>query len=132
MIEESKRVPLGVKIISGFYFFEALIALIIGIFIILDIVLYSGNILALLIFSLLGLGTALFLFVLGIMLWKGKSWARIIIIILSILSMGSIIRNNLTMNSTIFLVLVISLVLHAIIVGYLLFSKKVKVAFSKN
>jgi hypothetical protein len=132
----SSKIPVEVKVISVLYYVLAVLSLIFGILFLVGagaIGEYTQQIPALAV-----LGTGLFI-VLGIIviafavldffigrgLWKGKNWARIIAIIIAILGFISAL---LSLVDGQFLS-IISLVIHGLIGGYLLFSKEVKKTF---
>ena len=123
----SDLVPIGIKIISIYYYFLAGISIFVVFFIGQIIgaqVLAIGLILSLILIA----GGVLDVFI-GINLWKGKNWAKILVIIFSVLffieeSYGFIIKKSL---EDLFL-----LVVNLIILLYLLFSRKVKNFFQNN
>ena len=133
-----KTIPTGVKIISILYYIGAVFAAISGILFIIGASFISSLLNSIPLLS--ALGSSLFIVVgivfilLGILqffiargLWKGRNWARVLVIIFSViailLGIYVIIQGSI-MNG------IINLVFSGIIGGYLLFSRKVKDAFS--
>ena len=130
--EIDHKISVGVKIISIFYFVVALIFifLLIGLFFLIEIV---SSLLDLGILIRIGLiitvgiflfVSAIFNFFIGIGLWKGKNWARILAIIFAIII---IVYSLFNLN---FLNISFSII-NLIIVVYLFFNKKAKAVFSK-
>jgi len=134
-----KQVPVGVKIISVIYYIGSVFGIIFGILFLvgakaigeleipvvgfLGAGLFIVGGIILIIFSIIG-------FFVGRGLWKGQNWARIVAIIFSILGILFIVigmaqGQSQTGN-------IVSLIVDVVIAGYLIFSKKVKLAFSKE
>ncbi|PIN91329.1 hypothetical protein COU57_01045 [Candidatus Pacearchaeota archaeon CG10_big_fil_rev_8_21_14_0_10_32_14] len=134
------EVPVGVKIISVLYYIEAAFLILLGLVFVFgasaaSTLLKDSPELAAAgagIFIVLGiiliLFGALFIF-LGIKLWKGKNWARIVTIVLYIL--GVLIELlSLVSGGTMNIVWgVIWIIIDGTIAGYLLLNKEVKQAF---
>lgn len=129
-----KEVPAFVKVISVLTYISAGFFILGAIFLMISSGLLASLIPILAFFStfaiLVGIGMigfAVLLFFVARGLWKGKSWARIVAIILysisAILAIWSLI-------SGISFSLILNSVVSLLFVGYLLFSKKVKEAFS--
>jgi len=134
-----KDVPVGAKVISVLYIVVAILVLIGGIMLLVG----AGNaasfeslnpIAGLFTTELVALiGTIIIILALvmlftGISLWKGKNWARIVVIIISVISIIGAIMGMLKgvkVSSEI-----IRLVINLVIGGYLAFNKSVKKAFS--
>ena len=134
---DKKEVSIGVKIISILYIIFAIIELVIAILLFIGasaigVVLKYIPILSLLgsglliLVSMLVLGIGLITFFSGLGLWKRQKWARIVVIIFSILgflrSLLSIIRGDYSS--------IVGLLINSIIGGYLIFNKNVKSTFS--
>ena len=134
---DKKEVSIGVKIISILYIIFAIIELVIAILLFIGasaigVVLKYIPILSLLgsglliLVSMLVLGVGLITFFSGLGLWKRQKWARIVVIIFSILgflrSLLSIIRGDYSS--------IVGLLINSIIGGYLIFNKNVKSTFS--
>jgi hypothetical protein len=142
--ERNKEIPVGVKIISVWYYiqFSALLAFLIFALIRAIIkrdVTIDSSVISFLIFSF---GCIFLSFSIGRGLWRGRNWAKITAIVFALiglsflllaLSMSSIVSNivgnssNELMGSTI--IILIAIVINVLIAGYLLFSKKVKEVF---
>jgi len=137
----SKNVPTGVKVISILYYIGAVASVLFGILFIFGGGFFSS--LTASIPTLAFLGSAvfivigIFLLLLGILnffigrgLWKGRNWARILVIIFSILgilmALMSLIFSGAVAN------FIFSVIINGLIGGYLLFSPKVKNAFSSS
>jgi hypothetical protein len=133
----TKEIPMAVKIISVLSYILAVIYLVAGIFFIAGAGTLSSlqevPVIAMLGtagFAFLGLiliALAVLAFFVGRGLWKGKNWARIVAIIISILGVISAIASLIGGSSIISNL--ITLIVYALIGGYLLFSKKVKASF---
>ncbi len=134
-----KNVPVGVQVISIWYYVSAAIALV------LSILLFTGsayigtlfsNIPILSILGAVGAGllifagivsllAAVFCFFIGRGLWKTKNWARILVIVFSCLGIFSGLF-GLSKPSVMGIVM---LLINLAIGGYLIFSKEAKGAF---
>lgn len=133
-----QQVPVGVKIISVLYYIGAVLGVIFGILFLVG----AGAIgsIADQIPLLGALGAALFVvggiiliglgvlgFFVGRGLWKARSWARIVAIILAalgiLLAVVSMVQGEIVSN-------IFGLVINLVIGGYLLFSNSVKEAFA--
>jgi hypothetical protein len=143
MEEMDKKVPNGVKIISVLYIIFAIAIIFATIFYIynmaviskpldipadsgLDIPNHFDTISLIMIMSgIIFVGSAVFFFFIGRGLWKGKNWARMTVIVFSVLSvvggLGKVIDGNIGA--------IISAGVSAIIGGYLFFNKNVKQVF---
>lgn len=158
MEEEQKNfqeVPIGVKIISVLYYISAAIGLIgsIGLFISFARSTSNYNFVIAAIFLL---GFSILFFFVGRGLWRGKDWARIVTITISILEIivviiAIVVLSNLSKQlihandisslgniqnivdifdiSKFIPKAIITIAINAFIAGYLLFNKKVKEAF---
>ncbi|MDD5012540.1 MAG: hypothetical protein PHQ66_02765 [Candidatus Nanoarchaeia archaeon] len=132
-----KNIPIGVKIISILYYIGAGSAALFGL-----LFLFSGGIIGSLeipILSELGSGFFAFMgifvlivgglaFLVGRGLWKIKNWAKIVAIIISalgVLAGVSIIASHIANG-------IIYLAINGATIGYLLFNKEAKRAFSKK
>jgi hypothetical protein len=136
MVNSSKQVPTGVKIISVLYYIGAVASLLFGILMIVG----AGALGALIenipfaalfggLFVVLGIvmiALAVLSFFIGRGLWKGQKWARIIVIIFAILGLIGAIFNLINGQWS----SIISLIINGVIGYYLLFSKSVKAAFA--
>ncbi|SRR3989344_4165453 len=131
----AKKAPAGVKIISVLYYIGAVLSVLAGILIIV-----VSDYMASLVPELGTLGSGLFIFVgiillifgvlgffIGKGLWNLKSWARIVAIIFAIFGIISAIYSILGEFAVRHIV---SIVIHAVMGGYLFFSKDVKRAFA--
>jgi len=134
-----KKIPTGVKVIAVLYYIIAIMAIINLIILLLiggsyGISLFFGNSLNFLGINMLIVSLALMLllsflgFYVGRGLWNGKYLARNIAIILSVLA---IIFTIISMIGGEFNRIFV-LILHLIIGGYLILSKKVKKTFSRE
>ncbi len=136
-LNSKKSVPVGVKVISVFYFIVAFFEIIAGI-----AILFFGGLLNETLSFRLGLsisdpallsGTGLFIAALGVFyifvgnyLWKGRNWARIAAIVISSL-FGLFYLVNLILGGFGSIIFVI---IHGVILLYLLLNKEVKSVFS--
>lgn len=116
----SKKIPLGISIISFFILISAIFSIIAGLFIITR----TGNLP-----NSVFLGLGVLLLVIGIVrffiysgLRKGKNWARFLIIGVESLSIISSLI-SLIMGEW---VVILSMTISIVIVSYLVFSKKVR------
>ena len=130
------NVPVGAKIIAVLNYIGAVLLLISGISAIVSSGIKASYISSIVpitlgpgLFVVMGIiliALAVLFFFLGRGLWKGQQWARIVEIVLAIIGVISAIvgmfQGAITSN-------IVSLVIDAIIGGYLLFSKQVKEAF---
>lgn len=139
MVKKLVSVPLGVKIISVLIYIYAGLLIIGGIFFLVGASFFIDlGFDKIPLISTLGAGAffviALMLIVLGIIgffigraLWKAQNWARIVVIIYSILFiLGNFIR-MIVVGSM--LDSLINIIINSVIAGYLLFSKEVKEVF---
>lgn len=126
-------IPLGVKIISILYYIGAVAALISGVMILFR----SGTIITqvpllaplaglLVIAGIIMIALAVLSFFIGKGLWKAQNWARIVAIIIAVIGLLSaimaMVQSSVAGN-------IVTLIIHLIIGGYLLFSKSVKKTF---
>ena len=126
--------PTGVKVISVLYYIGAVFELIFAILLFVG----SGTIKAkvpllavlgpfLIVGGIILLGLAVLSFFVGLGLWKGKKWARIVAIIFAaigvLLALVGMLQGQIVSN-------ILGLVISAGIGGYLLFSSGVKSAFA--
>jgi len=136
----ASQVPTGVKVISVLYYIGAALGLILGILFLvgagvvseyLDQIASAGTFAAASQGIFIGLGIFVIAFaVLGFFiargLWKAQKWARIVAIILAIISILfailALVQGQLSS--------IVELIIHGVIGGYLLFSTKVKAAFA--
>ncbi|MDD5700302.1 MAG: hypothetical protein PHH00_03905 [Candidatus Nanoarchaeia archaeon] len=136
---EDRKIPLGVKVISVIVYigsalllFDALVYVFYGI---------TGESLSsevsaskavLFIASAIFVALAVLAFFVARGLWKGKNWARIVVVVFSILEIVMIIAaffyGNLTASDNVLNLL--SLVANGLIGGYLIFNKNAKKVFS--
>lgn len=130
-MEETKKIPTGVKIISVLLYIAAVLGVIVGLFII-----FGTGIITLFLPMLAGWGVLIGILIIGLSifnffvarsLWKAKNWARIITIIFA--GVG-IIFAIIQMVQGDFISSVINLAINGLIGGYLIFSKKVKKIFA--
>lgn len=132
-------VPVGAKIISVLYYIGAVASVIVGILLLVGAGFIGSYVEDLSVPGVAMLGTAMFIvggiilialavleFFVGRGLWKGRNWARIVAIVLAILGIISAILSIIQASYG----SIVSLIIHAIIGGYLLFSKNVKSAFA--
>ena len=128
-MENNKKIPTGVKILSVLDYIAAVLLLIIG------LLSFFVNIAALSVLGVfVGIIGVIFI-VLGVVeffvargLWKGQNWARVITIIFSIF--GLIFGLISLVGGGLFGI--IEIVIDLIIGGYLIFNNNVKVFFSKS
>jgi len=134
-----KEIPTGVKVISVVYYVFAAIAVIASIFLFSGASTINSILGSIPIIGILGaLGSGLFIFgaivclifgtlsfFIGRGLWKAKKWARIIVIVFSVI--GVLI--GLASLAKISFGGIVQLAISGTIGGYLIFSKKVKGAF---
>lgn len=134
-----KEIPVLVKIIAVLYYIGAVLGIIFGLLFLIGAGMISSIIEQ--IPLLIALGTSLFIvggilmiglgilgFFIGRGLWKGRNWARIVVIIFSILGLLggiSMLFTGSYFNG------IINILIEGFIAGYLLFSKDVKSAFSQ-
>lgn len=142
--EQNKEIPIGVKIISIWYYiqFAALLAFLIFALIRAIIkrdVTIDSSVISFLIFSF---GCMFLSFSMGRGLWRGRNWARITAIVFALIGLSFLLL-ALSMASVIFgvvgistqkligsaIIMIIPIAINVLIAGYLLFSKKVKEAF---
>ena len=135
-----KEVPVGVKIISILYYIGAVFMILIGLIFIFGASLVSslfennpeiaeaGAGVLVIIGIIVLLFGALFIF-LGIKLWKGKNWARIVPIVISILGVLMELLSLVSGNIQTIVWSIIWIVIDGTIAGYLLLSKDVKETF---
>ncbi|GIU68746.1 MAG: hypothetical protein KatS3mg001_596 [Candidatus Pacearchaeota archaeon] len=131
-----KVVPTGVKIIAVLYYIGAVILIVFGL---LPLFAIGREAIALtlgiiILPALIMLGLGIFSFFIGRGLWKGRNWARIIAIIVSVLgaitgilgvAIGAILMFPSSLTTSL-----ISIAINVLIGSYLLFNKKVKQAFA--
>ena len=134
----AKEIPVGVKIIAVLYYIAAVLSAIFGIFFLIG----AGFIGALIPgFGALGagilivvgiflIGAAVLGFFIGRGLWRAQKWARIIVIIFSIIGAVMAIIQMITIGALVIASSIISLIIQAVIGGYLLFNGAVKKAFA--
>lgn len=132
-----KEVPTGVKIISVLYYIGAAVCVLLGIALIaggglfgsmLDEVLggFLGGIIIVVGIFAIALGVLNFFVAKG--LWKGKNWARIVVIIFSIL--GAVSAINSLFRAGNMVGDLFSLAIDVVIGGYLLLNEEVKKVFA--
>jgi hypothetical protein len=144
-IGRKNDVPVLVKLISVLYWIGAVFMVLIGLVLfvgiiagsevfraavekelidageIIDPALMSYVILSIIVFSIIMVGAGIFEIFVARGLWKGKSWARIAVIVISIVSiLISLVMFNL-----------IGIVISLLIGGYIWLSKDVKAAFKR-
>ena len=134
-----KEIPLGVKIIAVLNYIGGGVGILGGIFFIiaafafgLSQIPFLGS-LGTFVFIAAGIivmGMGVLSIFIGRGLWKGKNWARVVTIIFSIMGVLMVII-YIVMGGGI-LTNIVTLLYSAVVGGYLLFSKKVKLAFSKS
>lgn len=129
-------VPVGVKIISVLYYIAAVISILFGLLALIGSKVFapyfstlwpevalSGKIAVL--GAILIVFAALFFFI-ARGLWKGQKWARIVAIISAILGLVSAILKIPKIDTRV----IANLIIHGLVLGYLLLSKKVRKAFA--
>lgn len=129
------EIPIGAKIISVIYYISFGIT-ILGLIGLIIIGIFFRDMLMLLPFGaglltfvgIIGLGFAVLYFFIGRGLWKGQNWARIVVIIFSILGLLSGI---IALIGKAYFQGIFALAIPGVIGSYLLFSKKIKAAFVK-
>jgi len=126
---KKKSIPLGIKVISIFYYLISVFSIIGGIILIIggnEFITKDPSLAPLEGIATIGgimlLAFGIFSIFVAKNLWKGKNWAKWAVIIISglevIISLSNIIEN------------IITIIINAIILGYLFFSKSVKTAFA--
>lgn len=130
--------PTGVKIISVLYYIGAVVSVILGILFLVGAGAMGSLLASVPIIGALGAGLfivgAVIMIAIGVLaffvgrgLWKAKAWARIVAIIFAIvgvvLAVVGMVQGSIASN-------IFSLVVNAVIGGYLLFSSSVKAAFA--
>lgn len=140
-ISQTATVPTGVKILAVFYYIGAVFSVLLAILLLIgasfiDTIAQSIPVLALIggsLFIVVGIVYLVFgilgLFI-GRGLWKGKNWARIFVIIVSIFWFVAAIM--MIFNSSLWVSGIVNLLISGLIGCYLLFSKSVKEAFGKK
>ena len=134
----SPEIPKGIKIISIMYYAGAVVSLLFGIFMLIGAGTMSTIIAKVPLLALMGASMfvilGIFMIVVGLItfflargLWKLKQWARVVTIILLIIS---ILLAIFSIATTGVLGGISNLVFNLVVVGSLLFSSKVKSAFS--
>lgn len=134
--QRSRSVPTGVKIISILYYILAVITIFVGIVFLIGAGFIAGNIpesqvlstigqAGLTIVSIVAIILGILIFLLGMYLWRGKNWARIIVIILSVLGAISALTALIQGHPG----RIVNLIIHVVIGAYLIFSKEVKASF---
>jgi len=124
----SKEMPLGVKIISVLTYIGAVLGFLLGIMFLLGANLINDSKLAPAIITTIGvlfLVIGAFSFFIARGLWKGKNWARIVVIVFSALGAFSAILSLLAGDFR----QLFNLAIDCLIGGYLWFNKDVKAAF---
>lgn len=134
-----KRIPLGVKIISIIYYIEVALCALMGLFMLFganrmtEVVIAASpmlgefvNALLIRVVAVFLIGLAVVIFVIGRAIWKLKQWGRIVAIIFAIFGVISVIISMVTAFKW---TLILRLILHGFIGGYLLFSKEVRERF---
>jgi hypothetical protein len=135
---DKKKVPLLVKILSIIFFLAVIITIAIGVLMIVGgdiassvlplVVVNTGQtvIFATMIFAII-------LFFIALGLWKTWRWAKIVVIVFSAIGIISAIYGIILWQGTLDIARnAISLVIETLIGCYMVFSKKVKMAFSKD
>ena len=133
-----KQIPTGVKVISILYYIGAVFSAIIGILFIVGAgmiesiasqVPFIGEIGAglFIVAGIIMIGLGILSFFVGKGLWRGKSWARIIVIVFSclgvLMAILSMAQGDVAGN-------IFNLLLNGVIGGYLWFNDGVKKAFA--
>jgi hypothetical protein len=141
---KSPVVPLGIKIISVFFYALAIVYALFGLFAIIssngvaesivlaggfDSSIVSSLSIAIVIFGLIIIALAILEFFIARGLWKLKTWARVLAIILSILGL-LIVITSIVLDFRYLQIL--NLLVNLIIAIYLLFFNEVKEAFRKK
>jgi hypothetical protein len=140
--EQIKEAPIGVKIISIFYYLQVALVVIAGILIVSDffknslIAGYGSSFLTLVIPIILLIALSVFVFLIAHGLWKGKSWTRIIVIIFSvwelIIGLGLIIGLSGIAIMKNILTSLAAILINGVIGGYLLFNERVNEFFKES
>ena len=131
---EGQPVPTGVKIISVLYYIGAVVELLLGIALFfgagalkakIPFLAFLGPFLV--IGGIVLVGFAVLSFFVGMGLWKGRKWSRIVAIVFAVLgvllAVVGMVQGQIASN-------IVSLAISAAVGGYLLFSSDVKSAFS--
>jgi hypothetical protein len=132
------NVPALVKVISVLYYVGAGVIFLLS----LGLLLSAGSIAALfpvlsalslwsVVIAISFIGVSVLFFFLGKGLWKGKNWARVVVIIFSLLGITLAVVIPLILGSLNSLAdNFVNVIFNGFVAGYFLFSKKVKEAFS--
>ncbi len=128
---KNKEAPVGVKIISILYYIGAGLSVIGAILLFVGGSLFAGLLPGVLggllaVMGILFIGFAVLGFFIGRGLWRVQNWARIVAIIFAILGVLGAIYSIISGQFT----AIVSLVIHGVIGGYLLFSEEVKQVFA--
>jgi len=133
-----KEVPIWVKIISVLYYMGGVFGIIGGVLLLVGASFIDSLFSQISEFTLgstmmiIGIITLVFgildIFI-GMGLWKTKNWARVVVIFFGFI--GILMGIFITVKSG-FLSAVVVFIMNLLIVGYLLFNKKVKEAFADN
>ena len=134
---DAKTIPLSVKIISIAYPIYHILFLLIGFWLILRVFNFDDTNLfdTIKFFPIPIILFTGFLIFLGIFFWKGKKWARIVLIIIlsiSIISDSAVIIMGYKNISLWIIIELLTLIVDSVILTYLLFNKKVKNYFGVN
>jgi hypothetical protein len=133
-----KEIPTGVKVISILYYLGAVFSAIVGILLIVGAGMADSFVSEVPVIAEIGagmfvvvgiimIGLGVLSFFIGKGLWKGRSWARTLVIILCcmgvVTALISIAGGDVANN-------VFNILLNGVVGGYLWFNKRVKKAFS--
>jgi hypothetical protein len=133
------NVPTGVKVISVLYYIAAVLSLLGGIAMLVGagligslansiplLGLFGGGLFV--VGAIIMIGLAALDFFVGLGLWKGQQWARIVAIIFAALgalsALVSLVQGNIGGGG------IVGLIIHGLIGGYLLLNSSVKMAFA--
>ena len=135
-VKKPKKAPLGVQIISVLYYIGAVIITLVGLLCIVlgagfadELITSMGSLGPGLIVALgiIFIAIGVFGFFVGMGLWKLKQWARIAVIVLSLISVISSLYGLVMMKSIVSNI--ITILINGAIAYYLIFVKEAKEAF---
>lgn len=124
-----REIPIGVKLISIYYWIMAILIIIIGL-----VSMYFGLFLLfpLIIVGIFLIASSVLLIFIAINLWKGKEWAMIAAIIFAIIGLGDIFRLFKPLNVWVFIINLTFFIVSVLIIWYLIFNKGAKEFFNKS
>lgn len=140
--EQVKETPVGVKIISVFYYIQFAAVIIVGGLILFNYFKnsvmpgYSQSFLLIAVMIILTIVMVVFVFSIAHGLWKGKSWTRSIVIIFSIweflVGLCLVVSLSSILSLKNILIYSVAILINGIIACYLLFNEKVNEFFKED